>query len=129
MKKTAPIPNYFTPAVVPDVIELKFVEASVQMPLELADTWFRSKIKIYHSSTQTYTAKTTDSYSQAYVCNAIESVELNLKKMALKGFEDLDTIKYQSGFGNEFKSEDSRCPNSLPAVQKYSSEMFLWLIC
>ncbi|XP_040583939.1 homogentisate 1,2-dioxygenase [Lepeophtheirus salmonis] len=37
--------------------------------------------------------------------------------MALKGFEDLDTIKYQSGFGNEFKSEDSRCPNSLPAVQ------------
>ena len=28
-----------------------------------------------------------------------------------------DPFKYQSGFGNEFKSEDPRCPGALPEVQ------------
>jgi hypothetical protein len=32
------------------------------------------------------------------------------------------SLKYMSGFGNEFSSEDPRCPNALPVgqVKKYS---------
>ncbi|CAG2179141.1 unnamed protein product [Oppiella nova] len=30
---------------------------------------------------------------------------------------EINNLKYLSGFGNEFASEDSRCPNSLPIGQ------------
>uniref|UniRef100_A0A0K2VAP5 Uncharacterized protein n=1 Tax=Lepeophtheirus salmonis TaxID=72036 RepID=A0A0K2VAP5_LEPSM len=64
-EETTPIPNYFAPAIVLDVVQLKFIGASVLTLFALADTLYRSKVKIYHSSTLTYTAKKANSYSQA----------------------------------------------------------------
>ncbi|CAF2740887.1 unnamed protein product [Lepeophtheirus salmonis] len=42
-EETTPIPNYFAPAIVLDVVQLKFIGASVLTLFALADTLYRSK--------------------------------------------------------------------------------------
>nr|XP_040576569.1 uncharacterized protein LOC121125436 [Lepeophtheirus salmonis]XP_040576570.1 uncharacterized protein LOC121125436 [Lepeophtheirus salmonis] len=116
-EENPPIPNYFAPTVAPDIVEFKFVEASIQTPFKLDDTSSCRKVKKYNSSTQTFTAKPTDSYNQ--VCGS-QTLKQNLNKIGESKSSRLKIKMFKHGFERSRESEEARNPHLEENIQLQS---------